>query len=140
MVYIGISINFYVKLIEIRSKWRVNWWLLMILINRYRDWIRIRVVFEVGYYSTFLCLGPGYYSRSGIIWGRLLIAEIRYLDICMFNWKCFCFRFVENPVTCKVTHVSIKQGKSQCLWSSCREGTKKYFFQITHVLSFWVST
>ena len=23
---------------------------------------------------------------------------------------------------CKVTDVSVKQGKSQCLWSSCREG------------------
>ena len=39
----------------------------------------------------------------------------------------FLFRFVENPVTCKVTNVSVKQGKSQCLWSSCREG--KYYFQ-----------
>ena len=37
----------------------------------------------------------------------------------------FLFRFVENPVTCKVTNVSVKQGKSQCLWSSCREG--KYY-------------
>ena len=30
---------------------------------------------------------------------------------------------------CKVTDVSVKQGKSQCLWSSCREGI---FFCVLH--------
>lgn len=30
--------------------------------------------------------------------------------------------FVERPVTCKVTNVSVNRGKSNCLWSSCREG------------------
>lgn len=30
--------------------------------------------------------------------------------------------FVEVPVTCKVSQVNVKHGKSQCLWSSCREG------------------
>jgi len=30
--------------------------------------------------------------------------------------------FVDDPVTCKVTNVSVKEGKSQCKWSSCREG------------------
>lgn len=30
--------------------------------------------------------------------------------------------FVDDPVTCKVTNLSVKAGKSQCKWSSCREG------------------
>jgi len=42
-------------------------------------------------------------------------------------------RFVENPVTCKVTNVSVKQGKSQCLWSSCREGCTSDMFQCYQV-------
>lgn len=30
--------------------------------------------------------------------------------------------FVDEPVTCKVSRVEVKHGKSNCLWSSCREG------------------
>ena len=30
--------------------------------------------------------------------------------------------FVDNPVTCMVTNVSVIEGKSKCKWSSCREG------------------
>ena len=30
--------------------------------------------------------------------------------------------FVEEPVTCKVTTVDVGHGKSNCTWSSCREG------------------
>ncbi len=30
--------------------------------------------------------------------------------------------FVDDPVTCKVSQVEVKHGKSKCLWSSCREG------------------
>jgi len=30
--------------------------------------------------------------------------------------------FVDEPVTCKVSNVSVKRGKSNCTWSSCREG------------------
>jgi len=30
--------------------------------------------------------------------------------------------FVDEPVTCKVSNVSVKRGKSNCAWSSCREG------------------
>ena len=30
--------------------------------------------------------------------------------------------FVEAPVTCKVTDVKVNHGKSNCSWSSCREG------------------
>ncbi len=30
--------------------------------------------------------------------------------------------FVDDPVTCRVSNVEIKQGKSNCSWSSCREG------------------
>ena len=33
---------------------------------------------------------------------------------------------------CKVTDVSVKQGKSQCLWSSCREGM---FLRLTQISS-----
>ena len=30
--------------------------------------------------------------------------------------------FKEEPVTCKVSNVAIIHGKSNCKWSSCREG------------------
>ena len=30
--------------------------------------------------------------------------------------------FTDDPVTYKVTNVSVNHGKSNCLWSSCREG------------------
>ncbi len=30
--------------------------------------------------------------------------------------------FVDQPVTCRVNNVTIRHGKSNCLWSSCREG------------------
>ena len=40
---------------------------------------------------------------------------------------------MENPVTCKVTDVSIKQGKSKCLWSSCQEGCTREMFQCYQV-------
>ena len=30
--------------------------------------------------------------------------------------------FTDDPVTCKVTNVSVLAGKSNCSWSSCREG------------------
>ena len=34
----------------------------------------------------------------------------------------FMHDFVGEPVTCKVSKVETKRGKSTCLWSSCREG------------------
>ena len=30
--------------------------------------------------------------------------------------------FVDTPVTCKVSSVNIQHGKSNCKWTSCREG------------------
>ena len=30
--------------------------------------------------------------------------------------------FVDRPVTCRVTNVTVRHGKSNCKWSSCREG------------------
>lgn len=42
-------------------------------------------------------------------------------------------RFVDSPVTCKVTNVSVRQGKSQCLWSSCREGCTSDMYQCYQV-------
>ena len=44
----------------------------------------------------------------------------------------FC-RFVDSPVTCKVTDVSVKQGKSMCKWSSCREGCTSDMYQCYQV-------
>ena len=40
---------------------------------------------------------------------------------------------MENPVTCKVTNVSVKQGKSICSWSSCQEGCTRERFQCYQV-------
>ena len=31
-------------------------------------------------------------------------------------------KFVEHPVVCKVNSIAVKTGKSNCTWSSCREG------------------
>ena len=42
-------------------------------------------------------------------------------------------KFVDKAVTCKVTDVSVKQGKSQCLWSSCREGCTSDMYQCYQV-------
>jgi len=42
-------------------------------------------------------------------------------------------RFVDSPVTCKVTDVSVKQGKSMCKWSSCREGCTSDMYQCYQV-------
>ena len=42
-------------------------------------------------------------------------------------------RFVDRAVTCKVTNVSVRQGKSQCLWSSCREGCTSDMYQCYQV-------
>ena len=42
--------------------------------------------------------------------------------------------FTEEPVVCKVNNITIKKGKSQCNWSSCREGctaTIYTCFQVT---------
>ena len=36
-------------------------------------------------------------------------------------------------MTCKVTNVSVRQGKSQCLWSSCREGCTSDMYQCYQV-------
>ena len=33
--------------------------------------------------------------------------------------------FVDSPVTCRVSQVEVKHGKSNCKWSSCREGCTK---------------
>ena len=30
--------------------------------------------------------------------------------------------FTEEPVVCKVNNITIKKGRSNCNWSSCREG------------------
>ena len=40
---------------------------------------------------------------------------------------------MENPVTCKVTNVSVKHGKSICSWSSCQEGCTRERFQCYQV-------
>merc|ERR1711963_1129505 len=41
--------------------------------------------------------------------------------------------FVPEPVTCKVSRVEVKAGKSQCRWSSCREGCTVELFKCWQV-------
>ena len=41
--------------------------------------------------------------------------------------------FVDTPVTCKVSRVDVKHGKSNCRWSSCREGCTADMFQCYQV-------
>lgn len=40
---------------------------------------------------------------------------------------------MDSPVTCMVQNVSVKHGKSQCLWSSCREGCTSDMYQCYQV-------
>lgn len=37
--------------------------------------------------------------------------------------------FVDKPVTCRVSQVVVKHGKSNCTWSSCREGCTADMYQ-----------
>lgn len=41
--------------------------------------------------------------------------------------------FVDSPVTCRVSQVEVKHGKSNCKWSSCREGCTADMFQCYQV-------
>jgi len=41
--------------------------------------------------------------------------------------------FVDQPVTCKVTSIAVKSGKSKCQWSSCREGCTVDMFKCWQV-------
>jgi len=41
--------------------------------------------------------------------------------------------FVDEPVTCMVNSLTVKHGKSNCLWSSCREGCTADIFQCYQV-------
>jgi hypothetical protein len=41
--------------------------------------------------------------------------------------------FVETAVTCMVSNVSVRHGKSNCLWSSCREGCTADMFKCYQV-------
>ena len=43
--------------------------------------------------------------------------------------------FVDSPVTCRVSQVEVKHGKSNCKWSSCREGCTADMFQCYQVSS-----
>ena len=52
---------------------------------------------------------------------------------CVHLLKSFLYSFVKSAVTCKVTNVSVKQGKTNCLWSSCREGCTADMFQCYQV-------
>ena len=44
--------------------------------------------------------------------------------------------FVDSPVTCRVSQVEVKHGKSNCKWSSCREGCTADMFQCYQVRKF----
>lgn len=41
--------------------------------------------------------------------------------------------FVDVPVTCRVSRVDVKHGKSNCTWSSCREGCTSDMYQCYQV-------
>lgn len=41
--------------------------------------------------------------------------------------------FVDVPVTCKVSSLTVRHGKSNCLWSSCREGCTADMYQCYQV-------
>ena len=45
--------------------------------------------------------------------------------------------FKEEPVTCKVSNVEVKHGKSNCKWSSCREGCTVEMFVCWQV-NYWL--
>ena len=47
--------------------------------------------------------------------------------------------FKEEPVTCKVSNVEVKHGKSNCKWSSCREGCTVEMFVCWQV-NYWLDT
>ena len=42
-------------------------------------------------------------------------------------------KFVEHPVVCKVNSIAVKTGKSNCTWSSCREGCTADMFKCFQV-------
>ena len=44
--------------------------------------------------------------------------------------------FVDAPVTCRVSRVDVKHGKSNCKWSSCREGCTADMYQCYQVRTY----